>query len=165
MVVKSIEAKEHRRLYQLEYYYKTKDNPIKRQKRSEQNKKRYLKDTQGYIKSVTERLMNMSIEDLAFHRHVLTRARSRAKKYKIEFTISASDVKWNTICPVLGLELVTRKNKGKGDSSNSLSLDRIDSAKGYIPGNVRSISNRANKLKNNMTKEECELILESWDKI
>ena len=39
------------------------------------------------------------------------------------------------------------------------SLDRIDGAKGYVKGNVRVISHRANMLKNDATIEELELVL------
>ena len=38
-------------------------------------------------------------------------------------------------------------------------IDRIDSSKGYVKGNVRVISKRANTLKNNATIEELELVL------
>lgn len=76
--------------------------------------------------------------------------------------IDISDVVWNTHCPVFGVPLQSSQTNGKGDSDLSLSLDRIDSSKGYVKGNVRTISNRANKLKNNMTITECELILKTW---
>lgn len=40
------------------------------------------------------------------------------------------------------------------------SLDRIDSSKGYISGNVKVISKRANAIKNDATLEELLLIVE-----
>jgi len=39
------------------------------------------------------------------------------------------------------------------------SIDRVDNSKGYVPGNVRIISWRANRLKNDATVEEMELII------
>lgn len=46
-------------------------------------------------------------------------------------------------CPVLGIPLTI----GGKRSPSSPSLDRIDPALGYVPGNIRVISDRANRLK------------------
>jgi len=53
----------------------------------------------------------------------------------------------------LGIKL-SWKGKGNGGQDNSPSLDRIDSTKGYIPGNVMIMSNLANKMKSNATIEQ-----------
>lgn len=74
-------------------------------------------------------------------------AKSRANKKGREFSIELSDITVPTTCPVLGTPMV------------GPSLDRIDSSKGYVKGNVRVISKRANTLKNNATIEELELVL------
>jgi len=60
-----------------------------------------------------------------------------------------------THCPVLGTALVYSGNGGP----NAASIDRTDSAKGYIAGNVVIMSRRANTLKNNASVEEMEKIL------
>jgi hypothetical protein len=60
----------------------------------------------------------------------------------------------------LGLKL--EQGNGKSTAS-SPSLDRIDSSKGYVKGNVRVISHRANLLKNNATVEELKLLLVDAD--
>lgn len=122
-----------------------------------QNKEKYLaRARRRYDRSLqnsTERLKRMVIE-----------AKARAKARGVVFDIAHGDIIWNTHCPVLGLELVLN-NPGHGGAHNSPSIDRIDNSLGYVKGNVRIISNRANKLKNNMSKEECELLLKNWDKI
>lgn len=61
------------------------------------------------------------------------------------------------VCPVLG----TRMSWGGGNNRNdhSPSLDRIDGGEGYVPGNLRWISNRANSLKSNATPDELEAVL------
>ena len=41
-----------------------------------------------------------------------------------------------------------------GRQNNSPSLDRIDSTKGYIKGNVMMMSILANRMKNNATPEQ-----------
>ena len=57
-------------------------------------------------------------------------------------------------CPVFGIPLVSTGVRGSGPRFNSPTLDRIDSAKGYTPGNVWVISHRANSLKSNASLEE-----------
>ena len=74
-------------------------------------------------------------------------AKSRANRKGREFSIELSDIVIPDTCPVLGTPMV------------GPSLDRIDSSKGYVKGNVRVISKRANTLKNNATIEELELVL------
>ena len=75
-------------------------------------------------------------------------AKARAKEKGRDFNIELSDVVIPALCPVLGIPM------------DRPSLDRIDGAKGYVKGNVRVISHRANTLKNNATIEELELILQ-----
>lgn len=74
-------------------------------------------------------------------------AKSRANKKGREFSIELSDVVIPALCPVLGIPM------------DRPSLDRIDGTKGYVKGNVRVISHRANMLKNNATIEELTLVL------
>lgn len=60
-----------------------------------------------------------------------------------------------THCPVLGIELdYSHGTKGGKMQPNSPSVDRIDSTKGYVPGNIAVISARANTLKSNATIHE-----------
>ncbi len=85
--------------------------------------------------------------------YMLTRAKSGARKRNIEFTITIDDIVLLTHCPILELELVYSK-KGNGITDNLATLDRVDSSKGYVPGNVCVISWRANWLKSNATLTE-----------
>ena len=62
-------------------------------------------------------------------------------------------IEYPKVCPVFGIELDWKK-KVNGGQNNSPSLDRIDSTKDYIPGNVMIMSNLANKMKNNATPEQ-----------
>ena len=87
---------------------------------------------------------------------MLIAAKSRAKKRGLVFEIDTADIEMPAVCPLLGLTLV-RSSTGKM-CPTSPSLDRKDSAKGYIPGNVWVISWRANWLKNNATLAELELL-------
>lgn len=58
-------------------------------------------------------------------------------------------------CPLLGIKL--EYTSGKTNNPNTPSLDKIDPTKGYVKGNVRIISYKANTMKNNATREELEL--------
>lgn len=84
-------------------------------------------------------------------------AKTRANSQGIPFTIQLSDIEIPEFCPVLGLKLefgeMSRRN-------NSPSLDRVDSSRGYVPGNVAVISWRANRLKNDGTAEEFQKLIE-----
>jgi len=82
-------------------------------------------------------------------------AKNRAKKRNLEFTIELNDIVIPEFCPVLGFPL----EQGAENTWNSPSLDRIDPLKGYIKGNVRVISHRANNIKTNASVEELEKVL------
>lgn len=84
-------------------------------------------------------------------RAMLVAARRRAKIKNLEFTISITDIVIPNTCPLLGIPIIPSKGI---HAPNSPSLDRFDSSKGYIPGNVWVISYRANTLKSNSTADE-----------
>lgn len=93
---------------------------------------------------------------------MLYAARQRAKKNKIECTITIDDIVIPEICPVLGIPLYSTLGKGQQPPTllgNSPSLDRWDNAKGYTPENIRVISMRANDLKSDATLEEMEAVV------
>lgn len=93
------------------------------------------------------------------HRHrilhplgpMLARARQRAKRDNVPFDISANDIVLPTHCPILLIELDYGRDKV---GNNSPSLDKVIPALGYVKGNVRVISNRANQKKSDWTVDE-----------
>ena len=86
---------------------------------------------------------------------MLISARFRASKSGLEFSITVDDFSIPERCPVFGMVL----NYGVGrQAPNSPSLDRVDSKLGYVPGNVRVISHRANTLKGDATAGELEAL-------
>jgi hypothetical protein len=95
-------------------------------------------------------------DELNIARYLLRYARKRAKAKGLECTIRPRDIHVPDRCPIFDVPLV--KNTGTW-SNNSYSLDRIDSSKGYVPGNVRVISWQANSLKSNTTVEQVERLL------
>jgi len=82
----------------------------------------------------------------------------------MEFTIEQKDIIIPDTCPLLGIPLVFHRGKGS-QQGNSPSLDRIDSTKGYIKGNVWVISNRANTLKNDASLQELKTLVENLEKL
>lgn len=85
---------------------------------------------------------------------IYNRLKASAKKRNIDFSLSLTDLyelDYPISCPILGIPLTF--NRGKVED-NSYSIDRIDSSLGYNVNNIRVISYRANKLKNNATSEE-----------
>ncbi len=82
---------------------------------------------------------------------LLRAAKQRSKRKNIEFSIDKSDIHIPSICPILEIPLV--RSDGLF-TDNSPSLDRIDSSKGYVKGNVWVISWRANSIKSDASIEE-----------
>jgi hypothetical protein len=80
-----------------------------------------------------------------------SRAKYRAKQKSLDFNITKEDIVIPDTCPLLGTPM------------KSPSLDRIDSTKGYIKGNVWVISNRANTLKNDATLKELKTLVENLE--
>jgi hypothetical protein len=86
---------------------------------------------------------------------MLNSSRTRARAKGLLHNIDIEDIVIPEVCPILGVPLV----KGVGDySDNSPTLDRIIPKLGYTKGNVWVISMRANRLKQDSTLEELELL-------
>lgn len=80
-------------------------------------------------------------------------AKKRAKENGTIFTLDLSDIPAvPETCQVLGIRIIPNKIAGPLDSSPS--LDRMVARLGYVPGNIRIISNRANRLRSDGTAEE-----------
>lgn len=82
------------------------------------------------------------------------KAKDRAIKNNWDFDIEESDIVILEVCPILEVPLQWGT---KGNYEYSPSLDRIDTTKGYIKGNVWVISKKANSMKNSATFDELQL--------
>lgn len=87
-------------------------------------------------------------------------AKYRATRKGIAFTITRDDFEIPEFCPILGIKLASNPN-GHGPSTSSATLDRIDPALGYVPGNVQVISYRANSMKYDARPQEL-LVFAEW---
>jgi hypothetical protein len=140
--------KRDRRAYWKDYQQKR--YASERAKRSS----RSLLDENGNVSSYTRE------EKAAFLKGKLERVAASAKQRKKEFDLTLKDLQMPDRCPVLGIPLdygwpVT-------DINAVPSIDRINNEVGYMPGNIIVISNRANKLKNDATKEELLAAAHFW---
>jgi len=87
-------------------------------------------------------------------------SRARAKEKGLAHNIDTAYLRSiaPSHCPYLGVELRWKVQDGLGIKGkafpNSPSLDRIDSSRGYVRGNVVIVSHRANSIKNDATEQE-----------
>lgn len=83
---------------------------------------------------------------------------SKIKSRGQEFTVHYGELDWPEYCPVLGIKL-DYFAKSHRPADNSPSFDRIDNTKGYVTGNVKIISNKANRIKSHGNIEELKKII------
>ena len=84
--------------------------------------------------------------------------KTRAKALGILFELEMDDIIIPEVCPLLGIPII----KCSGD--NSPSVDRLYPERGYIPSNIKVISMKANRIKNDATLEEMLLLTENLPK-
>jgi hypothetical protein len=138
-LVKGGSCKKCKNIYQEKY--RTENEEFIKTRHKELRKKYYSseKRRERYVKHIESELLNA--------------ARHRAKVKNLEFNLTKDDIIIPEYCPVLGLKL------NLNDKFLTPSLDRIDNSLGYIKGNIKVISNKANRLKNNGTVEDFEKII------
>lgn len=89
----------------------------------------------------------------------LSNTKSVCEKQGLPFDITVEDLyPYPLTCPVLDVP-INWMNVGSS-SNDSPSLDRMVPDRGYVRGNVRVISQKANRLKNNGTLEDFEKIID-----
>lgn len=93
---------------------------------------------------------------------LLRRKLSRAKvpmENRVGIEWEALD--WPVLCPILNIPI--KYNSDDRTCDAGCSFDRVDPTLGYVSGNIRVISYRANRIKNDGTAEEHEAIA-NWMK-
>lgn len=86
------------------------------------------------------------------------RAKENAKETNREFDLDVEDIVIPKRCPYFNVPLLTDINNR--NDNFYYSIDRIDSTKGYVKGNVQIISRLANTMKNNATLDELVMFAE-----
>lgn len=142
---------EDRKEYNRQYHLKNKE-------RIQERVKSWYKENRDLRKDYRE-----TYKDKANNRILISEAKSRAKANSIPFDLEADDVCIPEFCPVLKVPLKVGVGKA---GPFSPSLDRIDPNLGYVKGNVQVISLRANRMKNDATREElisfAEWVIENY---
>tara|TARA_B100001057_G_scaffold493510_1_gene588063 strand:- start:110 stop:1015 length:906 start_codon:yes stop_codon:yes gene_type:complete len=88
------------------------------------------------------------------------RALKKGLDYNLDIDYLESIFPKDNICPVLGIKMEFHV----GSVQTSPSVDRIDSKKGYVKGNVAWVSYRANSIKQDATIEELEKVFKFYKK-
>lgn len=92
-------------------------------------------------------------------------ARKNARLKQLDFNLTVSHLKfiWDTqkgICPYLGVNMHLDKGRFSTHNPAKASLDRIDSSKGYVEGNVEFVCIFVNLGKNGYRKEQILSLLQ-----
>lgn len=93
--------------------------------------------------------------DSNMNKVLLANAKKRSIIKNIEFNLTIEDIIIPEYCPILNIPIKIGASMEERD--NSPSLDRVNNDLGYIKGNVKVISNLANSMKRNLSKELLEV--------
>jgi hypothetical protein len=131
-----------------DYYHANKEKTLSNVKKYRDENRQLIqeKGREYYRRRLKNRLVNSA------------RARSRTHGY--EFDLTEDDFIIPEYCPLLGIKMVV--NERGTTKMDSFSLDRIDSSKGYVKGNVWVISMLANSMKSSATYEQFQMMAQKW---
>lgn len=162
-------CKECKRAYDRDRYAKLKENPAYHQRKlcsnarykalhkqhiqnysSEYNSRPDViaRKSDWYYSKTKHKSIPSKIKDM------VTRAKHRADNKGVPFAITSEDVAYTDVCPILE---ITLNWEGGARDSNTPSLDRVIPELGYVPGNVRIVSNLANMMKSSATIEQLRI--------
>ena len=109
-------------------------------------RRRRLQDNET-IKAIRRK----SWRELDPRKKMLQQCKNRAKRRGLDFNLELSDIIIPEKCPLLNVPFEVGT---QGDYEMTYSLDRIDSSKGYIKGNVWVLTKKANSMKNSASRQE-----------
>jgi hypothetical protein len=116
----------------------------------ERSRRHYLANRPAYLVRARNQRKYAKAK-LSPERLIYNRIKASAKARGLEFDLEPADIIIPDVCPYLGVGLEFGEGKQK---KNSYSVDRIDSSKGYIKGNIEVISLLANMMKQDSTQDE-----------
>lgn len=104
--------------------------------------------------------------------NLVTQSKYRASKSGLGHEVNCKFLQglWDKqkgLCALSGLEMTIRGERGTDQYWNSVSIDRIDSSKGYLIGNVQLVCTGVNYMKKDMSDEMfihfCKTVTENQD--
>lgn len=109
-----------------------------------------------YIGSGRAREAHVKFAINNLQRFLFNRAKHNAKNKNVPFDLSIEDIEIPEVCPYLGVPFVLgiEKSHSRTENGSTYSIDRIIPEKGYVKGNIRIISWKANTMKNSASIEE-----------
>jgi len=146
-------------------------NPTYHHDRYVADKVRHISRMSVYQKSHPEKMSKGRRTYLSKdpRRRLLACSRQSAKLKGLEHSLVLEDIQTPEVCPALGIlldySIGVRVKKGKPLPNGKATLDRIDNSRGYVPGNVITISWRANLLKRDASMEELRKLVDFYAKV
>jgi len=154
------EVIEYRKEYSKEYYARPEVIEQRKEYKKEYNSRPEVKE---YMKEYNKEYMKEYATTISYK---LSAAKGRAKKKNLEFNLTVEYLESiypeNNTCPLLNIPLDWYSDT---KHPTTPSMDRIDSSKGYIKGNVQWVSYRANTLKGDGTPDELLMLAQNYKKI
>lgn len=140
------------------YYEINKDKIKERVKARWYAKKEELKEKQRIYSATPEAKALQRQRDLrwrrkSFENYMWRSLKNRCKQETKDFNLDLEDIIIPEYCPYLQVPITKILGEGRKQPYNP-SVDRIDPTKGYIKGNIQIISEKANRMKQDASKEE-----------
>ena len=130
--------------------YAKKYREANKEKLREAARERYRARKRSNPKEVSQEVAEQRAKHI--ERKIWWSARGSAKSRGLDFDIDVTDILIPEYCPYLNIKLT--RDYGNGVVWSNPSIDRIDSTKGYIKGNIQIISRLANNMKAHATNDE-----------
>lgn len=156
---------ERKQFFKLQYYGPNNDD-YKEKNRIRTNAwhvKKYNSDPEYKAKIRTRVAVNT--KNMPIQKYLLTLAKKTSKEKGWECDLELEDIIVPEFCPHCGIKLQSYVGKGNNSRGyDAYSIDRKDSTKRYIKGNVQIVCWRYNDLKKNATIEELQLVIDYMKK-
>lgn len=107
-------------------------------------------------------LSNKDVDNKEKEAKLYYKAKERAKSKGLLFDLEKSDIKIPFKCPILGTNICLNNTNQKDDSPT---VDRINNNLGYIKGNIRIISWRANNLKGQASFSDYKSVFDFYNNL